>query len=511
MFVSVVLIATPLFGATFNVSTPAQFQTALTAAQSNGQDDVINVEAGTYNITATLTYSTPSGDGGHKLNIQGDDAGSTILDGGGNVRIMSIDTDNNHDGGDLGGDVTITGLTFRNGEITGSGAGVIAFSNSAAIILTSNTFTGNSDTQYGGGAYVQANGSGAITLTNNTFSGNSSGFGGGGAYVVSESGAITLTGNTFTSNSRGGVFIESYESGPITLTSNTFTSNSSTDNGGGAYLYADESSVMTLTNNTFANNSSDSYGGGLFGYSIVSGTITLTNNIFSGNSADSSGGGASLESDGSGAITLTNNTFTGNDAASYGGGVIVYLYDDNTPAYIYNNIFWANVASFGGNDGEDLYVNADYDENGTGSAVELFNNDFSGNANFTSGQSEDLYITNTGNYSQGNNIQTDPLFVNAGAGDFHLQSGSPAINTGDNSAPSLPATDFDGKPRIINVIVDMGAFEYGPPATSVPAVNEWGMLIFMVWAGLEPFIIWGDREKQKVKEVLLRKKSFGAG
>src|SRR3989442_4451174 len=36
----------------------------------------------------------------------------------------------------------------------------------------------------------------------------------------------------------------------------------------------------------------------------------------------------------------------------------------------------------------------------------------------------------------------DPLFVNAAAGDFHTQLGSPAIDTG--ATPSLVPTDFDG-------------------------------------------------------------------
>jgi len=67
------------------------------------------------------------------------------------------------------------------------------------------------------------------------------------------------------------------------------------------------------------------------------------------------------------------------------------------------------------------------------------------------------------------NISADPLFKNAANGDFHLTQGSPVIDAGDNSAPNLPATDFDGNPRITDgnndgvATVDPGAYEFAPP------------------------------------------------
>src|SRR5258708_12848247 len=42
-------------------------------------------------------------------------------------------------------------------------------------------------------------------------------------------------------------------------------------------------------------------------------------------------------------------------------------------------------------------------------------------------------------------IMADPKFANAAAGDYHLQSGSPAIGAG--AAAYAPSTDLDGKPR----------------------------------------------------------------
>jgi len=63
----------------------------------------------------------------------------------------------------------------------------------------------------------------------------------------------------------------------------------------------------------------------------------------------------------------------------------------------------------------------------------------------------------------GNDITNDPVFVNPSAGDFHLQYGSPCINTGTNYWVST-ATDLDGNPRIAGYSVDMGAYEKTPPS-----------------------------------------------
>jgi chitodextrinase len=59
-----------------------------------------------------------------------------------------------------------------------------------------------------------------------------------------------------------------------------------------------------------------------------------------------------------------------------------------------------------------------------------------------------------------NDVKAAPGFVNAAAGDFHLVSGSPAVNSGDNGtivSPVRPA-DLDGNPVV--GIVDRGAYEF---------------------------------------------------
>jgi len=412
VFLVALLVTNLVFGKTFNVDTVQEFQNALTEAQSNGQDDTINVAAGTYNTTSTLNYSTNNGDSGHKLTIQGVGADKTVLDGGGSVQILYINTDADNNGGDSGGDVTIKDMAFRNGRSGDSGGGVYVTGDAINIAIKKCSFSGN--LAYGGG---------------------------GGVYAYSHSGTVTIANNTFSGNLATGLF----------------------GTGGGVSAFSDLGTLI-ITNNTFSGNSAISnrnacLGGGVYACSH-SGTVTIANNTFSENSANW-GGGVHVASH-FGTITITNNTLSGN-SANWGGGVGALLYYDPATLNIYNNIFFDNTANKGGNDGDDVSINSDNDGNYIGSTVNLYNNDFSGNADFDTGHSEDLCITLTDNYHHANNIQEDPQFVDPVNGDFHLKSNSPCIDKGNNSAPELPDTDFEGNPRILGSAPDIGADEFIKP------------------------------------------------
>jgi hypothetical protein len=64
------------------------------------------------------------------------------------------------------------------------------------------------------------------------------------------------------------------------------------------------------------------------------------------------------------------------------------------------------------------------------------------------------------------NFTDDPVLVDPSDGDFHLQSNSPCINSGNN-AEVTSATDLDGNPRIVGGTVDIGAYEFQSPVSMI--------------------------------------------
>jgi hypothetical protein len=68
-----------------------------------------------------------------------------------------------------------------------------------------------------------------------------------------------------------------------------------------------------------------------------------------------------------------------------------------------------------------------------------------------------------------NRLNTDPLMVAPASFDFHLQSTSPAINTGVYEGTLVP-NDFDGNLRPSGAAYDIGAYEFvSAPTPTVPA------------------------------------------
>src|SRR5438132_11358755 len=85
------------------------------------------------------------------------------------------------------------------------------------------------------------------------------------------------------------------------------------------------------------------------------------------------------------------------------------------------------------------------------------------NISFSNGVNTDFSGTGT---VASNNLTTNPQFSNPAAGDFHLQSGSPAINQGAALSGPISCTDgstcvdFAGTIRPQGPAWDIGAYEY---------------------------------------------------
>ncbi len=259
-----------------------------------------------------------------------------------------------------------------------------------------------------------------------------------------------LDGVTVTAGQANGTYPQNYgggmynNSGSPTLTNVTFVGNSADGLGGGMF---NESSSPTLINVSFASNSSDQ-GGGM--YNNLNSSPTLTNATFAGNSARHGGG---MFNNLNSSPTLTNVTFAGNSARLGGGGI-----DNETGSnpVIQNSIFWNNK-----------------DITGTVTATaSIFNSSSTPTISYSLVQGQNPAGTGNLDGTDANNdpdfVQTvDPNTAPTSVGNLRLQTGSPAIDVGNNVVVTA-LTDLGGITRIIDgdatatATVDMGAYEFVP-------------------------------------------------
>jgi len=357
-------------------------------------------------------------------------------------------------------DPTLTHVTFTGNLAESSeeayGGGMCNAGASPTLIYC--TFTGNSafgyyEGGYGGGMYN--GGFSSPTLSNCIFNRNSTDRGSGGMH--NDRSSPTLMNCTFSRNAGSGM--SNWENSSPTLTncifngnaggmyndfSNPtvteciFTGNSAKLSGGGMLNWY---SSPKVNNCTFSTNSAGYHGGGMYnGYS----SPTLTNCMFSGNTVGQRWGeaGGGMLNIAASSVVLTNCTFTGNSAPD--GNALACLsrywyYDPPSDLRLTNCILW---------DGD----------NG------IWNNDNSA-INITYSDVQD-------GWPGEGNIDADPCFVSLGYwdangvwvdGNYRLLQDSPCIDAGNPNYIAEPnETDLDGRPRVINGRIDMGAYEYSP-------------------------------------------------
>jgi predicted outer membrane repeat protein len=350
------------------------------------------------------------------------------------------------------------------------------------------TFSGN-HAAYGGAMYNDGEeGTSSPTLTNVTFTGNSADLSGGAMYNVGDdygTSSPSLRNVTFSGNYAGYGGGAMYNDGSYfsisspSLANVTFTGNSADNDGGAMYNVGEEGiSSPTLTNVTFSGNSAGEDGGAMYNGGFRGGSSpSLANVTFSGNSADRGGAMYNVtdQNFGTSSPSLANVTFSGN-SADYGGAMYNdFSYFTISRPNLSNVILWGNTAVISGSQLYNSYASVAI-------TTSLVQGGFDGSG---------VYNQDSTVIDGGGNLDADPDFmrhpdpgpngdwdgVDDDYGDLHLGSGSPAIDSGTNSAISLP-TDLDGNLRVVDgdrdgtAIVDIGAYEYNCPAGEILYVNH---------------------------------------
>ncbi len=386
----------------------------------------------------------------------------------------------------------------------GSPAGGGIYISGVGPRLSRNWIYGN-HADFGGGVYLDLSPDGAV-LSDNEITDNTASWG-GGLSVLRYHPAVIVN-NLFTENqatgwppSRGGAVDIRQEQEPYTIvfggnkviantadtyaggiaifggqhvfTQNEIRSNSAIT-GGGLYL---EQTETEITENMIADNTAEQHGGGLF---LLQSHVTVDRNVFKANRA-SQGGAAGLQG---GNARLYNNLIFGNQATASGSAIYAYGTSScaahNTIAHntggdgsaldLQGAPFYGAHHTIGGDEGSAVYVTAGEALHQTWDVLNTIivtqavgikaNGDIVVNLEHILWHATPVTTTTDGTavILARDQHRGDPLFVNAGIGDFHITAASPARDAGGEVWDVT--YDIDGQRRPMGFGYDIGADEY---------------------------------------------------
>lgn len=349
----------------------------------------------------------------------------------------------------MGNDLYMWDLTLRGGNNSGFGG---AITNWGCVELTRVVVANNTAAAHGGAIY---SGSGTmLELDRCTFS-NNAGIYGGAVYSM---GTTIIEDCVFTGNNgfNGGAIYTFF--GSLNIDDTTFSNNLAHTTGAGGAIYSSHG-PMVVTDTTFANNVGQ-LGGAVFIAGFGGDSLDAKNCTFVGNSAHQ--GGALYNGYFSFQGTIVNSTFSGNYVDETGNGGAVWV---------------------GSGTGSTVFTNTIIAGNKRGTGPTATNNDIEGLLSFPQLSAYNLIgdgsLSNLVNGVNGNIVGTAASPINALLGPLQnnggptqtlaLLAGSPALNTGLNSA--APAADQRGLARIVGGTVDIGAYEQqAAPANQAPTV-----------------------------------------
>jgi len=381
-----------------NGSTSSPFRTISEAMSANLKPgDEVVVKPGTYNESISIDKDgSAAGDITLRSEVPG---GALIRPPAGSYNAISVNANY----------VTIDGFDIKGGP----GDGIEANNVHHVSVLNNKVHdAGESGIQFNGADFVRVEG-------NETYHNASSGWFSGISIYENRN----ITGDTSTSGYRNivrnnishdnvtksgehtdgnGIIIDDFQStqadGHPNYTYKTLVDNNLVYGNGGKGIQVTWSDSVTVSNNTAYHNNQDPQNTGTW-------RGELSNSASSNN-------------------TWVNNIAVADPSVNQNNTAI-----DNTSTngYINSNVVWANNTTYNGTAGQ-ASVKTD-----------------GGNA-----------MPSTAN---GNQLGVDPKFVAAANGDFHLASGSTAIDHG-TSQYGVSSVDLDGDHRVVGT-VDMGAYESG--------------------------------------------------
>ena len=317
----------------------------------------------------------------------------------------------------------LSGGTGNVGEYATLGGGVLCVDSTITIarnVITGNVARGEMGQTLGGGIHLQGC---AADVSGNVISGNTADRGGA---IAVDGGSVRIRDNIVDSNRAtgdhgGGIYAATSD---IEITGNVVQGNEVGEElgygwGGGIVVFGAGSRAL-LVGNTIRDNAAPSIGSGT--YIDDGATATLRNELVVRNRCAAQGGSGvyvdGLDDVGS-TVAIENSTIASHDCPAEVGGNALFL-ERSSRVQLVNVILWGNA-------GDDTYTDD------------------------TSQISARYTLSQEALPGEGN-LSADPLFVDPGAGDYHLRPGSPAIDAGD------PATPFDAEPDPDGGRVDLGAY-----------------------------------------------------
>ncbi len=434
-------LATDPGAAEFNVGpgTPyATVQDAIDAALARAGDDVIRVVAGAraerFGLEAGFDTQT------NRIRLAGgwdpsfsDQIGETVFDGqaAGRVAVISLNQSD---------ELVLEKLTFRNGHAsTAAGLDVNAF-DSAQLELRELTVEENlaeGESTNWGGAFISLNDSSEATLRGISIDRN--------RVVCTGDGGCLVGGLELRISGSGRADVRDMQ-----ITNNSVDGPESLVRYGGANVTVSDDATLdwadvTITDNLVSGARSQGFAAGMRIASLTSATVFVSRTTALRNHAalldGSSPPQAFIGSLQSGLTALTDSIF----AQASGRGLVAFSRSPAPNSLLLYNLTVADNAGFG--------LQTSTDDMGR---IELRNSIIVGNGLVEGGGEASL----NGEVGTGNNlIGVDPLFA---GGSYQISSNSPAVDAGANSPPiGLGPLDITSGPRIVNGVVDIGAYEFG--------------------------------------------------